>query len=153
MAYWKPGNRESGTGSGTGRGIGEILRWNECFKLGSMIDIKTLSSLLCIPRKMDDDTRSPFKKCYEYKERSSYHSFQLDWVWDDALIIQTYLLLGRDKTGKLAEMWVRVKHFWLHNLCKTKTLTLYIKTRLVFPTIDRNAEILSGGFNDLFSCC
>ena len=35
------------------------------------------SSLLCIPRKMDDDTRSPFKKRYEYKEHSSYHSFQL----------------------------------------------------------------------------
>ena len=32
-------------------------------QVGSMIDIKTLSSLLCIPRKMDDDTRSPFKKC------------------------------------------------------------------------------------------
>ena len=28
-----------------------------------------------------------------------------------------------------------------------------VKTRLVFPTIDRNAEILSGGFNDRFSCC
>ena len=26
-----------------------------------------------------------------------------------------------------------------------------VKTRLVFPTIDRNAEILSGGFNDSFS--
>ena len=26
-----------------------------------------------------------------------------------------------------------------------------VKTRLVFPTIDRNAEILSTGFNDRFS--
>ena len=39
-AYGKPGNLESGSGSGTGTGtgIGEI---NECFKLGSMIDINT----------------------------------------------------------------------------------------------------------------
>ena len=28
-----------------------------------------------------------------------------------------------------------------------------VKTRLAFLTIDRNAEILSGGFNDRFSCC
>ena len=26
-----------------------------------------------------------------------------------------------------------------------------VKTRLVFPIIDRNADILSGRFNDLFS--
>ena len=29
---------------------------------------------LCIPCKMDDDIRSPFKKRYEYKEHTSYHS-------------------------------------------------------------------------------
>ena len=28
-----------------------------------------------------------------------------------------------------------------------------VKTRLVFQTIDGNAETLSGGFNDLFSGC
>ena len=28
-----------------------------------------------------------------------------------------------------------------------------VKSRLVFPTIDRSAEILLGGFNDRFSCC
>ena len=28
-----------------------------------------------------------------------------------------------------------------------------VKTCLAFLTIDRNAEILSGGFNDRFSCC
>ena len=28
-----------------------------------------------------------------------------------------------------------------------------VKTRLVFPTIDGNAETLSGGFNDLFIGC
>ena len=52
------------------------------------------------------------------------HSFQLDWVWDNALIIQNTfaLLLGRDNTGELVEMWVCVINFWLHNLCKTKTL-------------------------------
>ena len=44
------------------------------------------------------------------------------------LLHKTYLLLllllGRDNTGELVEMWVRVINFWLHNLCKTKTLTL-----------------------------
>ena len=33
---------------------------------------------------MDDDIQSPFKERYEYKEHSSYHSFQLN----DVLIIQ-----------------------------------------------------------------
>ena len=33
-----------------------------------------------MPRKMDDDIRSPFEKRYEYKEHSSYHSFQLNDV-------------------------------------------------------------------------
>ena len=38
--------------------------------------IRLLPSL-CIPCKMDDDIRSPFKKRYEYKEHSSYRSLQL----------------------------------------------------------------------------
>ena len=81
-----------------------------------------------------------------YIEHSSYHSFQLNWVRQNI-----FAFVGHNNTGELVEMWIRVKNFWLHNLCKIKTLTL--KTRLVFPTIDRNAEILSGGFNDCFSCC
>ena len=47
---------------------------NEYFKLGSMIGINTPLPFSVIPRKMDDDTRSPFKKRHEYKEPSSYHS-------------------------------------------------------------------------------
>ena len=48
-----------------------------------------------MPRKMDDDIRSPFPKRYEYKEHSSYHSFRLN----DVLIIQNIVafFIGRDK--------------------------------------------------------
>ena len=54
---------------------------------------------------MDDDTRIPFKKRYEYKEHSGYHSFQLDCVWDDALITQNiFAFVGHDNTGELVEM-------------------------------------------------
>ena len=83
------------------------------------------SSLLCIPRKMDGDSRSPFKKRHKFKEHSSYHSLQLDWVWDDVLITQNiFTFVGHDNTGELVEMWIRVTNFWLHFLCKTKTLSL-----------------------------
>ena len=49
-AYGNLGNTENGTGTG---------QINECFKLGSIIDINTpaLFYLLYNPRKMDDDTR------------------------------------------------------------------------------------------------
>ena len=77
------------------------------------------SSLLCIPRKMDDDTPNFFKKRYVYIEHSSYHSFQLNWVTQNI-----FAFVGHNNTGELVEMWIRVKNFWLHNLCKTKTLTL-----------------------------
>ena len=77
------------------------------------------SSLLCIPRKMDDDTRNSFKKRYVYIEHSSYHSLQLNWVTQNI-----FAFVGHNNTGELVEMWIRVKNFWLHNLCKTKTLTL-----------------------------
>ena len=63
------------------------------------------SSLLCIPCKMDDDTRNSFKKRYEYIENSSYHSFQLNCVWDDALITQNiFAFVGHNNTGELVEM-------------------------------------------------
>ena len=70
------------------------------------------------------------------------------------LLCKTYLLLllGRENTIELAEMWVRMKNFCLHNLCKNQNVNT-VKTCLVFLTIDRNAEILSGGFNDRFSGC
>ena len=57
----------TGTGNGTGNGtrFGEI---NECFKLGSMIHIKTPPPFSSLPRKMDDDTRNSFKV--------AEHSFQ-----------------------------------------------------------------------------
>ena len=42
---------------------------NEYFKLGSMIGINTPLPFSVIPHKMDDDTRSPFKKRHEYKEQ------------------------------------------------------------------------------------
>ena len=77
------------------------------------------SSLLCIPRKVDDDTRNSFKKRYVYIEHSSYHSFQLNWVTQNI-----FAFVGHSNTEELVEMWIRVKNFWLLNLCKTKTLTL-----------------------------
>ena len=66
-----------------------------------------------------------------------------------------------------------MKNFWLHGiwsyivfeksvvpLSHTKFVQFvqnqnvnFVKIRLVFPTIDVNAEILSGGFNDRFSGC
>ena len=74
-------------------------------QVGKYDSHQTSSSLLCIPRKMDDDTRIPFKKRYEYKEHSGYHSFQLDCVWDDALITQNiFAFVGHDYTGELVEM-------------------------------------------------
>ena len=38
------------------------------------------SSVLCIPSKMDDNTRSPFRKSYGCEEDCSYHSFHLYWT-------------------------------------------------------------------------
>ena len=59
------------------------------------------SSLLCIPCKKDDDSQSPFKKRHNYKEHtcSSDHSFHLNWVWDDALVMQNMFgfVLGCNK--------------------------------------------------------
>ena len=77
------------------------------------------SSLLSIPRKVDDDTPNSFKKRYVYIEHSSYHSFQLNWVTQNI-----FAFVGHSNTEELVEMWIRVKDFWLLNLCKTKTLTL-----------------------------
>lgn len=88
---------------------------NECFKYGNMIDINPTPPFSAfLPRKMDN-TRSPFKKRYKYKERTTYHSFQLDWVSDDALIIQNifaFVCRSRQTTRELVEMWVCVKT-WL----------------------------------------
>ena len=87
------------------------------------------SSLLCIPRKMDDDTRSPFKKRYEYKEHSSYHSFQLHWVWDDVLIIQNifaFVCRSRQTTAELIEMWVRVKILVCYALNLRRLTTVFL---------------------------
>ena len=69
------------------------------------------SSLLYIPRKMDDDMRSPLEKKHEYKEHStgSYHSFQLNWVWDDARIMKNmfaFVCRSGQTTWELVEMWV-----------------------------------------------
>ena len=55
----------TGTGTGNGTGFGEI---NDCFKLGSMIHIKTPPPFSSLPRKMDDDTWNSFKV--------AEHSFQ-----------------------------------------------------------------------------
>ena len=106
-----------------------------------------LSSLLCIPRKMDDDTPNSFKKRYVYIEHSSYHSFQLNWVTQNI-----FAFVGHNNTGELVEMWIRVKKFLAAQFVQNQNVNT-VKTCLVFPTIDRNAEILSGGFNDCFSCC
>ena len=44
------------------------------------------------------------------------------------------------------------EHFLAEQFVQNQNVNT-VKTRLVFPTIDRNAEILSGGFIDCFSCC
>ena len=64
------------------------------------------SSLLCIPCKKDDGSQSPFKKRHNYKEHSSDHSFHLNWVWDDAFIMQNMFcfVLGRNKP---TENWLK----------------------------------------------
>ena len=58
---------------------------------------------LCMPRKMDDDIRSPFAKRYEYKEHSSYHSFRLN----DVLIIQnifSFFYRSRERAGAYGKL-------------------------------------------------
>ena len=76
---------------------------NECFKYGNMIDINPTPPFSAfLPR-------SPFKKRYKYKELTTYHSFQLNWVSDDALIIQNifaFVCRSRQTTRELVEMWV-----------------------------------------------
>ena len=81
-----------------------------------------------------------------------------------------FVCRSRQTTAELVEMWAGVKNFWLPGrvyrfwkivpLSHTKFVQVVqnqnvniVKTRLVFPTIDGNAETLSGGFNDLFSGC
>ena len=140
-AYGKPGNLESG--SGTGTRIGEI---NECFKLGSMSDIKTPPPFSAILAR--------WMTKYEYKEHCSYHSFQLDWVGDDALIIQNIFAFASRSRQHQGIGWnvISCEKFLAAQFVQNQNVNT-VKTRLVFPTIDRNAEILSGGFNDRFSCC
>ena len=82
------------------------------------------------------------------------HSFQWDWVWDDALIIQNIFAFA-------SRSWQHRGIDWNVSSCDKFLAAQFVqnqnvntvKTRLAFPTIDRNAEILSGGFNDCFSCC
>ena len=59
------------------------------------------SSFLCIPRKMDDDTRNSFKKRYVYihVEHSSYYSFQLNRVTQNL-----FAFVGHNNTGEVVEM-------------------------------------------------
>ena len=58
------------------------------------------------------------------------------------------------KTGRTSDC--RVCSFWKIRARESRQTKFVqnpntVKTRLVFPTIDRNAEILSTGFNDRFS--
>ena len=103
---------------------------------------------------MDDDTRSPFKKRHEYKEHSSYHFFQLDWVWDDALVMQNIFAFASRSRQHHGIGWnvSSYEKFLPAQFVKNQNVNT-VKTCLVFLTIDRNAEILSGGFNDRFSGC
>ena len=126
MGVWK--TRKSGSGTGTGirnrnrnRNRKRNRNWRNKWMLqvGKYDSHQNSSSLLCIPRKVDDDTRNSFKKRYVYIEHSSYHSFQLNWVTQNI-----FAFVGHSNTEELVEMWIRVKNFWLLNLCKTKTLTL-----------------------------
>ena len=66
-----------------------------------MTDINTLPPFSLHSRKMDDNPqgRSPVKKRYEYKEHSSYLSFQLN----DVLVIQNifaFVCRSRQSTGE-----------------------------------------------------
>ena len=84
---------------------------------------------------MDDDTRSPFKKRYEYKEHGSYHSFQLHWVWDDVLIIQNifaFVCRSRQTTAELIEMWVRVKIWVCYALNFRRLTTVFLALGWIF---------------------
>ena len=120
-------NPESGTGTG--------IRNKWMIQVGKYDWHQYSSSLLCIPRKMDDDTRSPFKKRYEYKEHSSYHSFQLHWVWDDVLIIQNifaFVCRSRQTTAELIEMWVRVKIWVCYALNLRRLTTVFLALGWIF---------------------
>ena len=83
------------------------------------------------------------------------HSFQWDWVWDDALIIQLNIFAFASRSRQHRGIG------WEVSLCDKFLVAQFVqnqnintvKTCLAFATIDRNAEILSGGFNDRLSCC
>ena len=105
LGVWK--TQKSTTGTGTQKKY-------ECFKYGSLININPpppwSAFLAC---KMD--MQSFFKKGYNYKECRRYHSFQLNWIWDDALIIQNifaFVCRSQQPTGELVEMWICLK-IWL----------------------------------------
>ena len=82
------------------------------------------------------------------------HSFQLDWVWDDALIIKNIFAFASRLRQHRGIGWnvSSCDKFLAAQFVQNQNVNT-VKSRLVFPTIDRNAEILWGGFNDCFSCC
>ena len=152
--YGKPGNLESGTGTGTGTGtrIGEI---NECFKLGSMSDIKTPPPFSAFLARWMMTRGALLSKGTSTKNIVVIILFSQIELGMMLLSSKTYLLLlvGRDNTR---ELWLKCDFVWKISgctICAKPKRKNTVKTRLVFPTIDRNAEILSGGFNDRFSCC
>ena len=89
-------------------------------------------------------------------EAEPKHSFQWDWVWDDALIIQNifaFAFASRSRQHRGIGWNVSSCDKFLAAQFVQNQNVNTVKTRLAFLTIDRNAEILSGGFNDRFSCC